>query len=300
MALNNHTFSVKAGASLPHQLDFTAIGTQWTIATRHSISARLLQDLEELIDTFDETYSRFRSDSLIFDMSQKTGTYHFPLSVIPLITFYHSLYELTQGKVTPLIGRALEEAGYDAVYSLQPKKRSKVPPWDEVMSWKGATVTTTEPITIDFGAAGKGYLIDLITRMLDQEGHIDFVVDGSGDLLHRGTAENIVGLEHPLDHTKVIGALSVTNASICASATNRRAWAKGMHHIFDPVTKEPVRDIIATWAVASDAMIADGLATALFFTDPKVLLQAYTFEYVRMHSDNSIDYSTHLNGELYI
>lgn len=73
-----------------------------------------------------------------------------------------------------------------------------------------------------------------------------------------------VGLEHPFDPTKAIGVVSLDNEAICASVSNRRRWGEGVHHILDGRTGKPVADVIATWAVASSALVADGLVMALF------------------------------------
>ena len=68
-----------------------------------------------------------------------------------------------------------------------------------------------------------------------------------------------IGLEHPYDSRRAIGVIEVTDAALCASATNRRAWGDGLHHVLDARTGEPVRTIAATWAVAPTAMVADAI-----------------------------------------
>ena len=61
----------------------------------------------------------------------------------------------------------------------------------------------------------------------------------------------------------------------------------------------PTKDIIATWVIADEAMIADGLATALFFVDAKKLNKQYDFEYVRMYANGSVEYSKYFAEKLY-
>jgi thiamine biosynthesis lipoprotein len=125
------------------------------------------------------------------------------------------------------------------------------------------------------------------------------VVDASGDIRHWGDGVLRVALEHPLDTTKAIGIAHVSGGAICSSATNRRAWADGMHHVIDALTGLPTRSIIATWAVAATALEADGLATALFFADPARLEAEFAFEWVRMDSSGRVESSPHLDGELF-
>ena len=93
------------------------------------------------------------------------------------------------------------------------------------------------------------------------------MVDASGDLRVRGAASERIALEHPADPTKAIGVVELRDGALCASASNRRAWGDGLHHVIDAVTGLPTAAVIATWALAPDALHADGLATALFF-DP--------------------------------
>ena len=278
---------------------FEAIGTQWSIETETKIPVELKNTIQRRIEAFDSTYSRFRKDSLVTKIAQKPGEYLFPKDTDKLLSFYSQLYAITNGKVTPLIGDMISRAGYDADYSLKPLTQKPIILWDDAVMWDGTTLKTNQPVTLDFGAAGKGYLIDIISDILNEHSVTEYVVDGSGDLKHKGTSMNKIGLEHPLDATKIIGAIDVQNRSFCASTSNRRAWGEGMHHIFDPDEMAPTRDIIATWVIADEAMIADGLATALFFTDPRTLREKYDYEYVRMHANGVLDYSAYFKDSLF-
>jgi len=201
--------------------------------------------------------------------------------------------------MSPLVGRALEELGYGSTYSLQPSAtRTRVPEWHEALSWNGNELTTHTPTLLDVGAAGKGYLVDLVAEVLREHGVDTMTVDASGDLLHRGETPLRVALEHPRDTRKAIGVVTVQNQAMCASAPNRRAWA-GLHHILDARTGLPTDRIIATWAIAATALEADGLATALFFAKPAELAAEFEFHYVRMFSTGRVEYSPDLNGELF-
>lgn len=285
--------------TLPHKQRFSALGTEWSIETARPLPRDLMVQIETRIEAFDTTYSRFRSDSHVARLAKSGGTEQFPDDLAPLMRLYQSLYELTEGAVTPLIGDALVAAGYDAQYSLRPGGQVDTPRWEAVLAWHDSELTVRQPVTLDFGAAGKGYLVDIVAELLEQAGIKEYVVDASGDLRHRGVSSDRVGLEHPDDATRVIGVVEVANRSLCASATNRRAWGPGLHHVFDPRTQSPVRDVAATWVMADTALVADGLATALFFVPPDRLVATYAFEYVRLHSDGSLDYSANFSGELF-
>jgi thiamine biosynthesis lipoprotein len=52
--------------------------------------------------------------------------------------------------------------------------------------------------------------------------------------------------------------------------------------------------------IAKNAMIADGLATALFFTSADKLKGHFQFSSVRMFSNNTIEKSKNFKGELFL
>jgi len=279
---------------------FNAIGAPWQIDTAQPLGAEIEAAIAERIEQFDRTYSRFREDSLVSMISRTPGTYTFPADAPPLFELYRRLYDTTDGAMSPLIGRALEELGYDRNYSLTPSgTRTRVPEWHEAISWNGTELTTFAPAMLDVGAAGKGYLVDLVAEVLGEYGVDAATVDASGDILHRGSNELRVALEHPLDSSKAIGVVSVRDQAICASAPNRREWA-GLHHILDARTGLPTDRIIATWAIASTALEADGLATVLFFAEPEALTADFDFQWVRMFSTGRVEYSPDINGELFL
>jgi thiamine biosynthesis lipoprotein len=295
--------------SEPAYSSFTvdALGTQWEIATGEPDDP-LRQLIRERIDDFERTYSRFRDDSLVAHIAaaHEGGRFAFPDDSTALFELYDRLYEATAGAVDPLVGRSLELLGYDGTYSLTPAPaavreaealaRRK---WSSDVIREGTTVITHAPLVVDVGAAGKGYLVDLVSEVLRTAGVTDYVIDGSGDLRHSGQSPIRVGLEHPFDPALVIGVSNLRDAALCASAVNRRAWADGLHHLLDARTGNPVHDVVATWVVAEDAATADGLATALCVTAPEKLAETFSFAYVRMFADGRAEVSRNLDGHVF-
>ncbi len=282
------------------ELRFAAIGTSWAIETAETIDPVIVARIEARIEEFDRTWSRFRTDSLVSAVAEGGGSYEFPAEAPALFDLYDELFRATDGAVTPLVGRALETLGYDRDYSLVPSGApAPAGDWSAEVSRRGSRVTTRSPVLIDVGAAGKGYLVDLVGEVLRDAGVHEFVVDASGDLLVSVTEERRIGLEHPFDPSLAIGVATLSHGSICASGSNRRVWGSGLHHILDGRTGEPAREIVATWAIAETALVADGIATALFFTDPGELAETFEFEYVRMFASGRAEHSPALPGELF-
>ncbi|UWX96227.1 FAD:protein FMN transferase [Arthrobacter zhaoxinii] len=287
-----------------HTLGFEAIGTQWSLSTAVPLAPDTQAAVADLVDSYDRTYSRFRSDSTVARMAEAAGSWKLPASAAPLLTLFDTLQRLTGGAVNPLVGRSLEVLGYDAAYSFQPSgPPAPAAAWAETVSWtadaRGTMLTTAAPVTFDIGAAGKGQLVDLVSALLADAGHREYVVDAGSDLRHAGAAPLRVALEHPYDTTRAIGVVSLSDRALCASAVNRRHWGDGLHHVLDARTGSPVDTVAATWVLAADAMTADGLATALFFTEPRELVREFAFDYVRMFTDGRADYSPAMAGVLF-
>jgi thiamine biosynthesis lipoprotein len=283
---------------LPVAWRFAAIGTHWRIDTRADLPSPIADAVTERVARFDRDWSRFRADSRIAALATP-GRHRLADDAGPLLAFYRDLFEATAGRVTPLVGRALEALGYDAAYRLRPAADiPAIPSWDAAIAWDGEFLDVVRPITLDVGAAGKGYLVDLVSDLLAGAGIGEHIVDASGDLRSRAVPMRIA-LEHPLDPKKAVGIAELPDGAFCASATTRRAWGDGLHHVLDPATGLPVRGVLATWVLAPTALVADGIATALFFDpDPEFVARA-TSGFARMFDDGSVEVSPAFPGEMF-
>ncbi|MEQ1561257.1 MAG: FAD:protein FMN transferase [Nitrospira sp.] len=286
------------------RFEFEAIGTSWKIDITKELSkdgeSLLLEKIKERIRIFDLTYSRFKENSIVTKMSKESGSFTLPEDADKMITTYRKIYDVTGGLVTPLIGKVLIDAGYDADYSLQEKTLSKPKDWDEVMKWDKPILTIHQPTMLDFGAGGKGYLVDIVSEIIENEGIKTYCVDAGGDMRYRDEEKKTlrVGLENPNDQTEVIGVAELSNKSLCGSSGNRRKWGK-FHHVINPETLTSPENITAVWTVAENTMLADILTTGLFFVEPEKLLGNFQFDYLILYSDYSIKKSEGFKAEIF-
>lgn len=284
---------------LPVAWRFEAIGTHWRIDTREQLSPAVVDAVNERVGRFDRDWSRFRADSRVAALA-RPGRHRLADDAAPLLAFYRALYEATGGRVTPLVGRTLEALGYDAAYRLRPAADiPSVPAWADVIAWDGEYLDVVTPVVLDVGAAGKGYLVDLVSDLLADAGIAEHIVDASGDLRSKAVPMRIA-LEHPLDPRKAIGIAELDDGAFCASATTRRAWGDGLHHVIDPTTGLPTSGVLATWVLAPTALAADGIATALFFDPDPGFVAHQATAFARMFDDGSVDVSSDFPGEMFV
>lgn len=277
---------------------FDAIGTRWEIESSRELGADDRRSAAAEIERFDREWSRFRADSAVTRVAREGGTI-VSRDAGAMLDAFREASAATEGAVNPLVGRSLEALGYDAGYTLRagtPVAASA--DWPSTLSWTAGEASASAPALLDVGALGKGRLVDLVADAL---WHVDgdLVVDAGGDMRARGGAVR-VGLEHPYDPTRAIGVIELQDAALCASATNRRAWGDGLHHVLDARTGVPVRTWAATWALAREAMRADAVATALFFDGGPELAASWGVEWVRMTTDGRVERSPGCPAELFL
>ncbi|MBF4993586.1 FAD:protein FMN transferase [Arthrobacter gandavensis] len=298
---------------------FEAIGTHWEISAEAALDAATRAAVSALVSGYDQALSRFRSDSILAGLVHGGGTASLPGYTAELFSLFDALDRLTEGRMNPLVGGSLELLGYGPGYRLTPQgPAAGAPPWRRAVQWEAVQrepvqreaeqreaagagevrLSLDRPATIDVGAAGKGQLVDLVWELVTGRGYASVVVDAGSDMRHCGPGLRI-GLEHPFDPSRAIGVVQLQDRALCASASNRRTWGDGLHHVLDASTGLPVQAVAATWVLARDAMTADGLATALFLTDPSSLAAEFDFDYVRMFSDGRAEYSSAMAGVLY-
>ncbi|WP_241677105.1 FAD:protein FMN transferase [Bifidobacterium jacchi] len=283
--------------------------------------APLRAAIAELISEYERTLSRFRADSLVAAMgrAEHGGRFAFPEWARGLFDLVDLLNAATGGAIDPCVGEDLTRLGYgvDMSFAVEMGAAGRLgsihgrPTWRGDVRREGTTLVTSRAVHLDFGACGKGYLVDLIGRMLlggaaragampqrhaeyaEYGAYAEFVIDAGGDLLIHSHTPVAIALEDPADASRAIGVVRVRSGALCASAPSRRHWrdAAGheLHHLLNAIDGMPVRDIAASWAFVpadwgrADAPIAtalaaayptafaDGVATALFVMNPGAL-----------------------------
>ena len=280
---------------------FQAIGTHWQIELWGLASSQgkaVCQKIRDRITIFEATYSRFRDDSLIARMAENAGMYTLPDDAKRMLDMYQKMYHFTGGDVTPLIGQALSDAGYDKNYSLQPKSIQTVPTWEETMRYDFPLLEIKRPALLDFGGIGKGALIDIVSELIENEGAENFVVNAGGDMFCKNEQCVDVALQDPRDSSQAIGVAHILHGALCGSAGTYRHWAQ-FTHILNPHTLKSPKQNEAVWVYAASALEADALTTALYFASASDLCKHFRFEYAIIKAGGSLEVSNNFPAEIF-
>jgi thiamine biosynthesis lipoprotein len=289
----------------PQRFSYESMGTTWSVSLWDEVSEadfiRLQNRIKDDSAVFDNLYSRFNKQSLVWSLTEMRGVVTVPRDLVEMLRLYERLHDLSGGRFSPLIGFTLSDMGYDEQYSLKPKAHIRpVPRFHEALHIvDDEHIELKESVLIDLGALGKGYFVDRIAVVLREHGYKRFLVDGSGDVVHQGSGARLrVGLEHPGDTSKVIGVVEMGDGAMCSSAGNRRKWGH-YHHTINPLTLTSPEDVLATWVMADSAAVADGLATCFFLDDPEKYRKDFSFEYCLLNKEFRVRRSPGFVAELF-
>ncbi len=232
-----------------------ALGTGIIISSSVPISQRVEKRIRAFVDEYESVLSRFRADSLVSRMvrAEAGGDFEFPTWAEPLFVLYDEFYAATCGAFDACVGADLIALGYDNSVQFVPEsagsaskdsdsvsgswsqyRRALPVKWGDISRDDGSTTLhANQPVQLDFGAAGKGYFVDLVTQIIKDElggemsADCDFLVNAGGDMRACFSDEDYqikVALENPFDATQAVGVASIASGALCASSAARRRW----------------------------------------------------------------------------
>jgi thiamine biosynthesis lipoprotein len=136
---------------------------------------------------------------------------------------------------------------------------------------------TTEPgVALDLGGIAKGWAVDRVADLL-QERAGACLVNVGGDLAVRGRKSDgsvwKVGVQDPRDPSKLFLTLALSGPAAVATSGDYQRYVEvdgvRYHHLLDPRTGWPARDVRSATVVAETCAEADAWATAVFILGPE-------------------------------
>lgn len=262
-------------------LPLTPATAQWpvwsTTARLVLTDAALLEPARALaarkIAAVDAACSRFRDDSEIV-LVPAGG----PVEISPLLADLVGAAlvaaEITDGLVSPTLGNALANVGYDRDWALMPagdgRAAMRISP---APSWRGVVLersrlTVPRGVRLDLGATGKALTADLIAAEIASELHVGVLMALGGDIATAGPVPvggwHVLVQDQPGDPSVVVAL--PPGGAIATSSTQSRRWAASghqLHHILDPRSCRPAEAVWRTASVpAGSCVLANAFSTA--------------------------------------
>jgi thiamine biosynthesis lipoprotein len=246
-------------------ITIAALGTHWWIEVFDDISTErrdgISDSITTLLSSIENRFSRFRDDSLVGTLNRERTIVTTEPDLKVLIGYGRDMYRKTKGAFNILVGDALVARGYDSNYSLVAQERA-VEIGNPLIDIDSLDNTWHLSVgLLDLGGIGKGWAIDQIAELLRNEGIVEFLINGGGDMY--GTSEHgkpiTIYLEHPTLKDIYLGTTTIHNQGFAASSPHKRRWKTSQGEMGHIIGEVP--NIDASFVIADDAVTADMHAT---------------------------------------
>ena len=266
------------------------MGTTYTVkfvsTQQHQSTAEMKQDVDEVLVHINKLMSTYDPTSELSRFNQLPSGSAMTLSpeLAEVIDQALLISEMTAGEYDVTVGPLVNLWGFGPG-----KKVEQVPTAAEIADAKsrvgyqrlkmsGDKLTKDGDIYVDLSSIAKGYGVDKVAEQLDQAGIENYLVEVGGELRSKGRKPDgeswLVGIESPAGgHNIAQRVISPGDAGIATSGDYRNYFEKNglrYSHTINPTTGRPITHrLVSVTIIASNAMLADGLATALTVLGPE-------------------------------
>ena len=267
-----------------------ALGTTYSIIIETEIKESLIRKkIDSIFEVINNSMSTYMDSSIISKVN---------LSDQPVVVDHHfikvfnkskEIWSLTEGSFDPTAGSFVNLYGlgpntiYEKVDKFKIDSVKKIVGFDKVfLSNKNEVIKNNKNIFIDFNAIAKGYSVDLIKELFEENLLENFLIEVGGELTSSGYAQNNrrwkVAIQNPIDINSFHSEIFLTNKSLATSGNYRKfridpITGERYVHIINPLTGAALSNNILSASVISDNCIeADAWATSLMVMNPKYAL----------------------------
>jgi len=268
------------------KLEGAAQGTTYHISywsQKPTNSAEIKSSIENEFAAIDKTLSNYRNDSDIetFNQTENTDSHPVDAEIVSLVRIAKTVYEASQGcydlTVKPLFdlwgfkGDTLTIPSDVAIHeNLSNVGMDKLEIFDDNHLRKKLPM-----IKVDLGSIAQGYSVERISKLLEQKGVQQYMVEIGGELKTQGVKPDgtawRIALERPLPGQKVMHKIITMPKeqplAVMTSGTYRHYFddhGKRYSHILDARNGRPViHNLVSVTVLNSNPTLADAWSTAL-------------------------------------
>ncbi|MFT5421339.1 MAG: thiamine biosynthesis lipoprotein [Candidatus Endobugula sp.] len=311
-------------------LSGTTMGTTYHITIvqpkANALNAKESDALQELIDrqlvNINQLMSTYIVDSELSRFNQSPVGEWFPLSAetFAVIEYSLSLSAQSKGKFDVTVSPLIDLWGFGAEGLREFPSDEAISAAKAQVGWQSISldkpqlqIKKTKALRTDLSAVAKGYGVDVIVQLLEQQKLQNYLVEIGGEIRVKGkNKDNVfwkVGIETPsLLQAGAQQIISLNNKAVATSGDYRNFFEhKGVRysHTIDPDSGKPVIHNIASLTVISDtAMEADALATAFMaMGEAKALAMATVYNipiYILLYENDQFTSSHSSSFEPYL
>ena len=268
------------------------MGTSWSVKVNAptGFNAELNQAIQAELDLIDNLMSNWKDNSDInrFNRSELNSCTEVSSSTLAVVLLAQRISSLSNGAFDISIGPLIDLWGFGTEILAS----DEAPDDEEIKKVLDTTgiehmyLTDTElckrntPIHLNVSGLAKGYAVDRVANLLQEQGFSNYLVEVGGELRGQGVNGRgkvwTVGVEQPNDElgaNQVLTAVQLKDGAVATSGDYRNFYTlenQRYSHIIDPTTGYPVTHNAASVTVrANNSIEADAWATALLVLGPE-------------------------------
>ena len=265
------------------KLEGRTMGTTYHITyidpTGQQDEQQLQQKIDAVLLQVNQVASTYMPDSELsrFNSMQSTTPVQASAMMQLLVREALQLGDLTQGYLDPTVGPLVNLWGFGPTH-----RPEKAPSDAEIAAMlpqigyhqiqlNGDQLSKTRPeLYIDMSSFAKGYGVDAVAELLDQNQIHNYLVEIGGELKTKGQSlaqkDWVIAVEKPMTDEQVVQRLFQPKDNAVATSGDYRIFfeenGQRFSHLIDPKTGRPVTHRVASVTVVHPScMRADGLAT---------------------------------------
>ena len=266
------------------QLNGKTMGTYYVIKyyTDNSIeSTQLQQQVDAELELVNDLMSTYRPDSELMRFNRHQANSVFPLSEQTHVVIAESLRlaEETQGVLDVTVGPLVELWGFGAQGRIEHAPADNdiaaargVIGFEKLTLTDAGLVKSVEGLAVDLSTIAKGYGVDKVAQILEQNGVTNYLVEIGGEMRIKGEKPAgqpwKIAIEKPVEDGRSVQRILQTGDMGVATSGDYRNYFEedGVRysHLIDPRSGKPIQHrTVSVTVLHPSCMTADGYATAL-------------------------------------
>jgi thiamine biosynthesis lipoprotein len=299
-----------------------AMGSLLTVTVwsgRSTAAQAAMAEVFREFDRLEDLMSVWREGSEVLRLNAAAGAGPVKLEpeVIEVLGLARHYSELSGGKVDVTFGPLSQlwrfDHDQDGIVPEPAALAARLPliGWQDLVvnAASGTAELRRKGMSVHLGGIGKGYAVDRAAAILRRQGFESFLIQSGGEICvggHPGGRAWRLGIQDPRGPGEsAFAVLELANATLSTSGDYERCFmqdGRRYHHILDPESGQPARGSRSATIVASQAVAADALSTAVFILGPdaglRLIEQLPDVEGVIVGAHNEVRVSSGLKQRL--
>ncbi|MEH6406468.1 MAG: FAD:protein FMN transferase, partial [Leeuwenhoekiella sp.] len=260
-----------------------ALGTGYQVQFFSAEEFNAAAKFDSVVEAVNESMSTYRPQSDISKINNGDTTVVVDDMFKEVLSLARTVYKETDGYYDPTVGILVNAYGFGPGKSIAQLDSVTLDSLKQYvglnkirLSPKGTLSKDDSAIYLDFNSIAKGYCIDRIGVMLEQNGVTDYLIELGGELRAKGInldknkqwAVGIENIDAPVEDRDYTRIVTLKNKGMAGSGNYRKfridsVTGRKFVHTINPITgKAEKSDVLSSTVIAENCATADAYATA--------------------------------------